>query len=67
MLIDDNKKAIVNYGILDSIFKILSSTPNCNNDLKYWTLLILHQLSLTGIYSFTLFILYNYLLITILL
>jgi hypothetical protein len=44
---DDNKKAIVNYGILDSIFKILSSTPNCNNDLKYWTLLILHQLSLT--------------------
>ncbi|ORY18099.1 ARM repeat-containing protein [Neocallimastix californiae] len=44
---DDNKRAIVNYGILDSIFKILSSTPNCNNDLKYWTLLILHQLSLT--------------------
>ncbi|ORX41985.1 ARM repeat-containing protein [Piromyces finnis] len=44
---DDNKRAIVNYGILDSIYRILSSTPNCNNDLKYWTLLILHQLSLT--------------------
>lgn len=35
-------------GILEPIKSILTSTEIKNNELKYWTLMILYQISLSG-------------------
>lgn len=64
IIIDINKYCVIEMGILDSIQRILTSTTIRNNELKYWTLMILHQISLSGkIYLFLLFLthlLYTY-------
>ncbi|KAI9302216.1 hypothetical protein BJ944DRAFT_290330 [Cunninghamella echinulata] len=44
---DINKYCVIEMGILDSIQRILTSTTIKNNELKYWTLMILHQISLS--------------------
>ncbi|KAI8070067.1 hypothetical protein BC940DRAFT_296883 [Gongronella butleri] len=44
---DANKYAAIDLGILDSIYRILTSSMTQKNELKYWTLMILHQISLS--------------------
>ncbi|KAJ3191602.1 hypothetical protein HK101_007565 [Irineochytrium annulatum] len=44
---DKRKLKIVRYGVLRPLITFLSDSPTHSNDLKYWTLLLVHQLSLT--------------------
>ncbi|KAF7728688.1 hypothetical protein EC973_005725 [Apophysomyces ossiformis] len=44
---DINKYCIIELGVLDPIKRILTSTTIRNNELKYWTLMILYQISLS--------------------
>ncbi|KAL0073218.1 armadillo-type protein [Phycomyces blakesleeanus] len=44
---DANKYAIIDLGVLDPVKTILTSTDIRNNELKYWTLMILYQISLS--------------------
>ncbi|KAI7904924.1 uncharacterized protein BX663DRAFT_501050 [Cokeromyces recurvatus] len=44
---DINKYRILELGILESIKQILTSEEIRNNELKYWTLMILYQISLS--------------------
>ncbi|KAI8371916.1 hypothetical protein BD560DRAFT_395831 [Blakeslea trispora] len=44
---DANKQRTVDLGVLDPIKRILSSDQIRNNELKYWTLMILYQISLS--------------------
>ncbi|KAI8370486.1 uncharacterized protein BYT42DRAFT_582594 [Radiomyces spectabilis] len=44
---DLNKHFIIEMGILDAVKRILTSTTIRNNELKYWTLMVLYQISLT--------------------
>ncbi|KAI9199660.1 uncharacterized protein BJ171DRAFT_517423 [Polychytrium aggregatum] len=43
---DKQKIYIARHGILAPLIKILKDCPSHNTDLKYWALLLLHQLSL---------------------
>lgn len=45
---DASRTTIIDLGVLDAIKRILSSTTIRNNELKYWTLMILYQLGLCG-------------------
>lgn len=47
-MIDINKYKILELGILEPIKRILTSKNIRNNELKYWTLMILYQISLSG-------------------
>lgn len=47
-MIDINKYCILELGVLDPIKRILTSDDIRNNELKYWTLMILYQISLSG-------------------
>ncbi|KAI9019287.1 armadillo-type protein [Phycomyces nitens] len=44
---DINKYAVIDLGVLDPVKTILTSTDIRNNELKYWTLMILYQVSLS--------------------
>ncbi|KAI8639010.1 hypothetical protein BD408DRAFT_485133 [Parasitella parasitica] len=44
---DANKYCILELGVLDPIKRILTSDDIRNNELKYWTLMILYQISLS--------------------
>ncbi|CAO3652222.1 unnamed protein product [Mucor fragilis] len=44
---DINKYCILELGVLDPIKRILTSDDIRNNELKYWTLMILYQISLS--------------------
>ncbi|KAG2206826.1 hypothetical protein INT47_007582, partial [Mucor saturninus] len=44
---DINKYCILELGVLDPIKRILTSDEIRNNELKYWTLMILYQISLS--------------------
>jgi hypothetical protein len=45
---DDKRKAsVVRYGLLDRLICFLKENPSHNNDSKYWSLLIVHQLCLS--------------------
>ncbi|KAI8083959.1 uncharacterized protein B0P05DRAFT_535605 [Gilbertella persicaria] len=44
---DINKQCILELGVLEPIKRILSSEEIRNNELKYWTLMILYQISLS--------------------
>ncbi|KAI9480390.1 MAG: hypothetical protein EXX96DRAFT_562409 [Benjaminiella poitrasii] len=44
---DINKYRILELGVLESIKRILTSEEIRNNELKYWTLMILYQISLS--------------------
>ncbi|KAI8091717.1 hypothetical protein BDF21DRAFT_410072 [Thamnidium elegans] len=44
---DLNKYSILELGVLDPIKRILTSDEIRNNELKYWTLMILYQISLS--------------------
>jgi hypothetical protein len=46
--VDINKYCILEMDILEPIKSILTSTEIKNNELKYWTLMILYQISLSG-------------------
>ncbi|CEI88769.1 hypothetical protein RMCBS344292_03147 [Rhizopus microsporus] len=46
-MIDINKYKILELGILEPIKRILTSKNIRNNELKYWTLMILYQISLS--------------------
>lgn len=48
--LDINKYSILELGVLDPIKRILTSDKIRNNELKYWTLMILYQISLSGKY-----------------
>ncbi|KAJ1340202.1 hypothetical protein BSLG_005195 [Batrachochytrium salamandrivorans] len=44
---DERRKGkIVQYGVLVPLIHFLSATPKLNSDLKYWALLLLHQISI---------------------
>ncbi|KAI8923151.1 hypothetical protein BC831DRAFT_472405 [Entophlyctis helioformis] len=43
---DENKVKIVRYGVLNPIVQSLSYNPRLNSDLKYWSMLVLHQLAM---------------------
>ncbi|KAI9361286.1 hypothetical protein BD770DRAFT_20058, partial [Pilaira anomala] len=45
--LDINKYSILELGVLDPIKRILTSDKIRNNELKYWTLMILYQISLS--------------------
>jgi hypothetical protein len=47
-MVDINKYCILDLGVLDPIKRILTSDDIRNNELKYWTLMILYQISLSG-------------------
>lgn len=47
-MIDINKYCILELGVLDPIKRILTSDDIRNNELKYWTLMVLYQISLSG-------------------
>lgn len=47
-ILDLNKYCILELGVLDPIKRILTSDEIRNNELKYWTLMILYQISLSG-------------------
>ncbi|XJO78651.1 hypothetical protein BDV3_003058 [Batrachochytrium dendrobatidis] len=42
-----SKHKIVQYGVLGPLTHFLSATPKLNSDLKYWALLLLHQISIS--------------------
>ncbi|KAJ3094404.1 hypothetical protein HDU97_008117 [Phlyctochytrium planicorne] len=44
---DRRKAQIVKLGVLEPLLKFLTQTPTHSNDLKYWSLLLVNQLSLT--------------------
>ncbi|KAJ3085450.1 hypothetical protein HK102_014157 [Quaeritorhiza haematococci] len=44
---DRRKVKIVKYGALDPLINFLLVSPTHSSDLKYWSLLLVHQLSLT--------------------
>jgi hypothetical protein len=56
--IDINKYCILELGVLDPIKRILTSDEIRNNELKYWTLMILYQISLSGNILHCIFIFY---------
>lgn len=45
---DDRKIHILEIGVLDPLKRILTSETLRNNELKYWSLMVLHQVSLSG-------------------
>lgn len=45
---DDRKIHILEIGVLDPLKRILTSDSIRNNELKYWSLMVLHQVSLSG-------------------
>lgn len=45
---DDRKIHILEIGVLDPLKRILTSETIRNNELKYWSLMVLHQVSLSG-------------------
>ncbi|KAI8804237.1 armadillo-type protein [Cladochytrium replicatum] len=44
---DKRKVKIVQYGVLDPLLGFLLSSPSHSNDIKYWSLLLIHQFCLT--------------------
>ncbi|KAG2186582.1 hypothetical protein INT44_002806 [Umbelopsis vinacea] len=44
---DDRKIHILEIGVLDPLKRILTSETIRNNELKYWSLMVLHQVSLS--------------------
>jgi hypothetical protein len=45
---DDRKIHILDIGVLGPLKRILTSNSIRNNELKYWSLMVLHQVSLSG-------------------
>jgi len=45
---DDRKIHILEIGVLEPLKRILTSETIRNNELKYWSLMVLHQVSLSG-------------------
>lgn len=44
--IDERKIELMSYDVIDAFIVFLETDPTQTNDLKYWSILVIHQLSL---------------------